>query len=128
MFLDSLSLTRIPAHDEALRGPVRIFLERALAGVPTEVRARSWSGFDADFSRALGERGWIGLTLPSEYGGGGRSVFARFVLVEELLRAGAPVAAHWVADRQSAPQILRFGTVEQARRFLPGICRGEVSF
>jgi len=107
---------------------VRAFLEEALVGVPTEVRARSWSGFDADFSRRLGERGWIGLTLPIEHGGGGRSVFARFVLVEELLRAGAPVAAHWIADRQSAPQILRFGTIEQARRFVPGVCRGEIFF
>jgi acyl-CoA dehydrogenase len=128
LFLDTLSLTPIPPEDEALRMPVRAFLDAALAGVPTEVRARSWSGFDADFSRALGERGWIGLTLPIEHGGGGRSVFARFVLVEELLRAGAPVAAHWIADRQSAPQILRFGTIEQARRFLPRICRGEVYF
>jgi alkylation response protein AidB-like acyl-CoA dehydrogenase len=128
LFLDTLSLTPIPPDDEALRAPVRAFLDDALEGVPAEVRARSWSGFDAAFSRALGERGWIGLTLPVEHGGGGRSVFARFVLVEELLRAGAPVAAHWIADRQSAPQILRFGTVEQARRFLPGICRGETCF
>ena len=128
MFLDTLSLTPIPREDEALRLPVRAFLDEALAGVPAEVRARSWSGFDADFSRALGERGWIGLTLPIEHGGAGRSVFARFVLVEELLRAGAPVAAHWIADRQSAPQILRFGTGEQVGRFLPRICRGETYF
>ena len=128
MFLDTLSLTPLPPEDEALRLPVRAFLDEALAGVPAETRARSWSGFDAEFSRALGARGWIGLTLPIEHGGGGRSVFARFVLVEELLRAGAPVAAHWIADRQSAPQILRFGTPEQARRFLPGICRGETYF
>lgn len=125
---ESLSLTRIPPEDEALRAPVRAFLDEALSGVPPEVRARSWGGFDAEFSRALGERGWIGLTLPNEYGGGGRSLFARFVLIEELLRAGAPVAAHWFADRQSAPHILRFGTPEQARFYLPRICRGEVFF
>jgi alkylation response protein AidB-like acyl-CoA dehydrogenase len=125
---DSLSLTRIPADDEALRAPVRAFLDEALKGVPPEVRARSWGGFDAAFSRALGERGWIGLTLPKEHGGGGRSLYARFVLVEELLRAGAPVAAHWFADRQSAPHILKFGTTAQARFYLPRICRGEAFF
>jgi len=125
---DSLALTRIPADDEALRAPVRAFLDEALQGVPPEVRARSWSGFDAAFSRALGERGWIGLTLPKEYGGGARSLYARFVLVEELLRAGAPVAAHWFADRQSAPHILKFGTPAQARFYLPRICRGEAFF
>jgi len=125
---DSLSLTRIPAEDEALRAPVRAFLDEHLAGMPPELRAHSWGGFDAAFSRALSERGWIGLTLPKEYGGGGRSLYARFVLVEELLRAGAPVAAHWFADRQSAPHILKFGTQAQAQFFLPRICRGQAFF
>ena len=68
------------------------------------------------------------MTLPKEYGGGGRSRFARFVLVEELLRAGAPVAAHWIADRQSAPLILKFGTEAQKQFYLPRICRGEAFF
>ena len=126
--LDSLSLSRIPPEDEALRAPVRAFLDEALRALPPEQRARSWSGFDADFSRALGARGFIGLTLPREYGGGGRSAFARFVVVEELLRAGAPVAAHWIGDRQSAPQILRFGTRAQAERYVPAVCRGELVF
>lgn len=125
---DALRLTTIPPEDEALRPPVRAFLDEWLSGTPTEQRARSWSGWDDRFSRALAERGWVGLTLPRDYGGGGRSLFARFVLVEELLRAGAPVAAHWFADRQSGPQILRFGTPEQARFFLPKICRGELFF
>ena len=107
---------------------MRAFLDERLAGMAPELRARSWGGFDAAFSRALGERGWIGLTLPKEYGGGGRSLYARFVLVEELLRAGAPVAAHWIADRQSAPLILKFGTPAQAQFYLPRICRGEAFF
>lgn len=125
---DSLTLTRIPAEAEALRTPVRAFLAEALKDMPPDKRARSWSGFDAEFSRKLGARGWIGLTLPTEYGGGGKSLFSRFVLVEELLRAGAPVAAHWIADRQSAPHILKFGTPEQAAFYLPRICRGEAFF
>jgi len=125
---ESLSLTRIPEEDEALRAPVRAFLDAQLKGTPPEVRARSWGGFDADFSRALGTRGWIGLTLPKAHGGGGRSLYARFVLVEELLRAGAPVAAHWFADRQSAPHLLKFGSRAQVDFFLPRICRGEAFF
>jgi len=125
---ENLTLTAIPAEDEALREPVRAFLDERLAGMAPDRRARSWSGFDAGFSRALGERGWIGLTLPKQHGGGGRSLFARFVLVEELLRAGAPVAAHWIADRQSAPHILKFGTAAQAAFYLPRICRGEAFF
>ena len=45
-----------------------------------------------------------------------------------MLAAGAPVSAHWVADRQSGPLLLRFGTEEQRQRFLPRIARGELAF
>jgi alkylation response protein AidB-like acyl-CoA dehydrogenase len=85
-------------------------------------------GFDAAFSRQLAERGWIGLTLPTEYGGQGRGFFARFVVVEELLAAGAPVSAHWIADRQSGPLIAKYGTEAQKSFFLPKICRAEAFF
>jgi alkylation response protein AidB-like acyl-CoA dehydrogenase len=126
--LQRLDLTRIPPEDEALREPVRAFLSERLADVPAAKRARSWMGFDADFTRSLGERGWVGLTLPKDYGGGGRSAFARYVLIEELLAVGAPVAAHWIAERQSAPLILRYGSEAQKRRLVPAICAGEAFF
>ena len=126
--IEALSLTPLPADAEALRADVRSFLDAALVGMPADRRARSWLGFDADFSRALGQRGWIGLALPKEYGGGGRDAFARFVLVEELLARGAPVSAHWIAERQSAPMVLRYGTEAQKRFFVPRVCRGELFF
>lgn len=118
----------LPAAAEALRDDVRRFLAAHLPANSPHVRARSWSAFDAEFSRAMGRNGWIGLTLPTIYGGGGADAFARFVLVEELLSMGAPVAAHWIADRQSAPLILYYGNEEQRRRYLPAICRGEIFF
>ena len=83
---------------------------------------------DPVFSRKLAERGWIGMALPREYGGGDRTASERFLVVEELLRWGAPVGFHWVADRQTGPMIARFGSDELKQRFLPAICRGEVSF
>ncbi|HUR90654.1 MAG TPA: acyl-CoA dehydrogenase family protein [Ramlibacter sp.] len=126
--IETLTLQPLPPDAEALRAPVRDFLDQALAGMAPELRARSWLGFDAGFSRALGQKGWIGLALPPEYGGGGRDWFARFVLVEELLARGAPVSAHWIAERQSGPLILRYGTEEQKRFHLPRICRGESFF
>src|SRR5215510_6975538 len=61
-------------------------------------------------------------------GGGERSMLERYVVTEELLAVGAPVGAHWIADRQSAPLLLRYGTEEQRLAFLPGITRGEVFF
>jgi alkylation response protein AidB-like acyl-CoA dehydrogenase len=126
--LTSLSMTAIPPEDEALRAPVRAFLSDALARVPAHVRAKSWSGYDSGFSRELGRRGWLGITLPKAYGGGGRSAFARYVLVEEFLNFGAPVGSHWIADRQSGPLILKYGTEAQKRFYLPPICRGESFF
>ena len=126
--LDSLALTRIPAEDEALRAEVRAFLAQAISGLPPHVRARSWGGYSAELSRQLGEKGWIGVTLPREYGGGGRSAFTRYVLVEEYLACGAPVGSHWIADRQSGPLILKYGTEAQKRFYLPRICRGEAFF
>lgn len=126
--IGALPLAAIPAEDEALRAPVRDFARRYVAAMSPEVRARSWMGFDPAFSRQLAERGWLGLTLPPEYGGGGRSHFARFVVVEELLAAGAPVSAHWIADRQSGPLIAKYGSEAQKRRYLPAICRGEAFF
>jgi alkylation response protein AidB-like acyl-CoA dehydrogenase len=123
-----LQYSRIPPEAEKLRHEIRAFLDGALVGLPAVRRADSWMGFDAQFSRRLGERGWIGMTLPKRYGGGDSGAFARYVVSEELLAAGAPVSAHWIADRQSAPMLLRYGTEDQKQRFLPGICRGESYF
>ncbi|TAL54882.1 acyl-CoA dehydrogenase family protein [Pandoraea sp.] len=126
--IEPLALVGVPAEDQALRDEVRAFLQTTLPAVPADVRARSWMGFDADFSRALGRRGWLGLTLPRQYGGSERGAFARFVLAEELLNAGAPVGAHWIADRQSGPLIAAYGTAAQKAFYLPKICRGEAFF
>jgi len=126
--LDSLSLTSIPPADEALRGPVREFLRQHAMQLPAHVRARSWGGYDSNFSREAGKRGFLGLTLPKDYGGGGRNAFARYVVVEEFLSFGAPVGSHWIAERQSAPLILKYGTEEQKRLYIPPVCRGESYF
>lgn len=125
---DTFTLASLPTDEGALRQSVRDFTARHVDAMPLERRARSWQGFDAAFSRALGAAGFLGLTLPKEYGGRGRGPFERFVVVEELLSAGAPVAAHWIADRQSAPLILNFGTEEQRQAYIPRICRGEALF
>ena len=68
------------------------------------------------------------MTIPTRYGGGGKSMLDRYVVVEELLAAGAPVAAHWVGDRQVAPALLRYGSATLKERFLPGIAAGESSW
>jgi alkylation response protein AidB-like acyl-CoA dehydrogenase len=86
----------------------------------------SWIvGHDAEFTRELGQRGWIGMTWPVEEGGHGRTAMERFIVYEALIAHGAPIAAGWFADRQMGPSLLQFGTPAQRRRWLPGIVAGE---
>ena len=120
-------LCTLPPEAEALRGEVREFLRETLGDMPPVKRARSWGGFDRAFSRTVAARGWIGMTWPRRYGGHERSALERYVVLEEMLAAGAPVGAHWIADRQSGPLLLRFGTEAQRERFLPAIARGELA-
>lgn len=118
----------LPPEAEAFRHEVREFLAEAMETVSVDQRARNWTAWNPEFSKKLGAKGWIGITWPKEYGGSERSFLERYVLLEELLAAGAPVGFHWIADRQSGPLILRFGTEEQRQKILPGITRGEVGF
>jgi alkylation response protein AidB-like acyl-CoA dehydrogenase len=113
---------------EALRSEVRAFLASELSAYSARERAQSWSGSDPAFSRKVGQRGWIGMTWPKRYGGHERSSLERYVVLEEMLAAGAPVGFHWVADRQSGPAILRYGTETQRQSILPRIAAGECSF
>ncbi len=118
----------MPPEVARLRSEVREFLRTELAHLSPQARARSWSAFDPEFSRELGARGWIGMTLPKKYGGHERSAIDRYVVLEELLAAGAPVGAHWIADRQSGQLLLRYGSESQRAAVLPGITRGEIYF
>ena len=115
-----------PALTE-LRAEVRAFLKEQIdAGVFTPGIDTWLTRWNPGFTRALAARGWVGMTIPVEYGGHGRTFMERFVVTEELLAVGAPVAAQWVADRQAAPSLLKYGTEEQKQRFLPGIAAGEI--
>jgi alkylation response protein AidB-like acyl-CoA dehydrogenase len=120
--------TELTAEERTLQKQVREFLAAKLPWGTFEPGLGMDGGCEPAFSRALGERGWLGMAVPARYGGAGATAVKRFVVTEELLRWGAPLLHHWVADRQTAPVLLRFGTDEQKERFLPAICRGEVTF
>jgi alkylation response protein AidB-like acyl-CoA dehydrogenase len=128
---NSLTLAAAPRSEaaEAVRAEVRGFLAAELAAGAFTTHVDTWlSGVDPAFSRKLGERGWLGMTWPRRYGGHERSAMERYAVTEELLAAGAPVAAHWIADRQSGPALLRYGTEEQRQSILPRIAAGECYF
>lgn len=109
----------------ALRSEVREFL----AGESFTPACNAWSlGWDPEFSKRLGARGWIGMTWPKEYGGHERSNLDRQVVAEELLAAGAPAGAHWTAERQIGPMLLRETRPHLKERLLPAMARGECYF
>lgn len=120
---------RMDASCRELRAEVRQFIAAEIAAGTFTPACDNWlRGADRDFSRKLGRRGWLGMTWPRAYGGHERSQRERFVVIEELLAAGAPVAAHWLAERQVGPTLLRHGTEEQRQALVPPIARGECVF
>ena len=86
------------------------------------------NGYSKEFSKELAALGWIGMVWPVEHGGGGRPPIDRLIVGEEMIKAGAPIAASWFGDRQMGPALIQYGTQEQRDRFLPGILAGETTW
>jgi alkylation response protein AidB-like acyl-CoA dehydrogenase len=116
------------AELDEVRTSVRAVVDHWV-GTGLQPSCDSWlRAYDLDFSRAMARQGLIGVSWPREFGGGGRSGLARLVVTEELLRTGAPVAAHWIADRQIGPSILRYGSDSAKAKYLHGIAAAEITF
>lgn len=111
-----------------LQDEVRDFISQNLDHDILDREIDCWSERSPDFSRKLGARGWLGMTWPKRYGGHERSAVERYIVTEELLAAAAPVGAHWSADRQTGPLLMKYGTEHQRNQFLPAIAAGEIYF
>jgi acyl-CoA dehydrogenase len=119
----------LPASTEELRMRLRDFLAKEIANGSFVPRCDTWlSQHDPTFSKKLGAEGFLGLSWPKEYGGHDRTALDRFVVAEELLAHGAPIAAHWVSDRQSGPAVLKHGSEEAKAELVPGMAAGEIYF
>jgi len=120
---------RLPPEAQALRAEVRAFVRQEIdAGTFDPHRGALLLESNADFSRKVGARGWIGMTWPKRYGGRERSFLERYVVTEELRVANAPVGLHFTADRQSGPMLLKFAGERVKADILPRITRGECCF
>ncbi|MDU6834080.1 MAG: acyl-CoA dehydrogenase family protein, partial [Bradyrhizobium sp.] len=120
---------RLPPECEELRKEVRAFLaEEIAAGTFNPFQPLREDADAREFSRRVGERGWIGMTWPKKYGGHERSFLERYVVTEEMRVANAPVRRFFVADRQSGPILLRYAPEHIKMDILPRICRGELCF
>jgi alkylation response protein AidB-like acyl-CoA dehydrogenase len=123
-----LDATELTPAERALQQEVREWLDDRLPSGSYYVGLGMAGAVDPEFSLDLGAQGWLGMSLPEEYGGHGRSAVDRLVVVEALLARGAPVAYHWMGDRQMGPSIAANGTDRLKRELLPGIVKGELSF
>ena len=121
------SPTVLTPEEEQLRAEVRQFLAEEL---PPGYRPGLGigAGSDREFSKKVAARGWLGMAVPKAYGGQDRTAVDRFIVTEEMLSSGAALGTHFIADRQTAPTIMKFGTEEQRRFFIPRITAGELSF
>ncbi|MES1926048.1 acyl-CoA dehydrogenase family protein [Salinisphaera sp. T31B1] len=118
----------LPASALSFRDDARAFLADEIAQDRFTPHRNSWNTFDPDFSRRSGAAGFIGMHWPKRYGGREASALDRFVVIEEMLAAGAPLGAHWVADRQSGNNILANGSQAARDDILPRIAAGECYF
>ncbi|MCL4152089.1 UNVERIFIED_CONTAM: hypothetical protein GTU68_019862, partial [Idotea baltica] len=73
----------------------------------------------------MSQEGWIGMGWPKQYGGGDRPPIERVIVAEEMIGAGAPIAAMWFADRQMGPTLIAYGTEDQKAEYLPAMLTGE---
>ncbi|MFH2125049.1 MAG: acyl-CoA dehydrogenase family protein, partial [Pseudomonadota bacterium] len=117
------------AEEENFRQELSDFLDRELTyeirrqhamdqGLGPEARA---------FARKLGEKGWLGMGWPEEYGGTGGGINYEVILVQEMARHGARVPNE-VARFMAGPVILHHGSEELKKEMLPRIAKGEIEF
>jgi alkylation response protein AidB-like acyl-CoA dehydrogenase len=118
---------QLPAHTRQLRDDVRAFLQHEEQIGTFKPGISGWTTFSRSFSKRLATKGWIGVTWPRRYGGQDLTALDRFVITEELLAAGAPLASHWPVDRQIGPLILQHGSEEQRQLYLPQFASGDLS-
>ena len=115
-------------EQEALRDNVRVFIqENVTDDVRQEIEdlgIRRRGPRVRELYGKLGERGWVGISWPREYGGQGGNRIDQYIVEEEFARAGITVGG----AGSGAPAILAAGTDEQKKFFLPGLINGEISF
>ncbi len=115
------------AEHEALRASIRAFVERE---VTPHVAEWERTTFPDSIVRRMGDLGFLGLSVPEEYGGQGGDYFCNLVLAEEIARGGSGgfLMGLSVHTDMVIPPILEFGTLEQKQRWVrPGVA-GEMVF
>ncbi|MBS96257.1 MAG: hypothetical protein FI695_01830 [SAR202 cluster bacterium] len=116
------------SSQQALRQEVRDFIaENMTQDVIEEVHGRGEDGRGPlmnELFKKIGERGWLGISWPKEYGGQGGDRLTQYLVEEEFARVGLSVGG----GGSGAPAIMAAGTQEQKDYYIPRIIKGEISF
>ena len=124
-----------PPNVVEFRKEVRAWLEENMRGAEHLRWSASWSTRENDeeykfrrgLAEKLGAKGWLFPIYPNEYGGAGLTVDHQMVLETELFRYGLNLShVFYTLARIVAPVLIRWGTEEQKREFLPPITRAEI--
>src|SRR5918911_1102778 len=118
-----MDLTLSPQEQE-FRDAVRGWIEANHPG-PEPDGDREAFEFRRTWQRRLNERGWAGLSWPSEYGGAGATMVEQAIFYEELARARAPQMANVLGLAMGGPTVIAHGTDEQKARYLEPILSAE---
>jgi alkylation response protein AidB-like acyl-CoA dehydrogenase len=118
-----MDLTLSPAEQE-FRDAVRGWISEHHPGREPDADQEVFE-FRRNWQRALNERGWAGLSWPTEYGGAGATLVEQAIFYEEVARAGAPQMANTLGLAMGGPTVIAHGTEEQKQRFLPPILSAE---
>src|ERR671914_1187396 len=118
-----MDLSLSPAERE-FRDAVRGWIEANHPGREPDSDAEVFE-FRRAWQRALNERGWAGLSWPTEYGGAGATQVEQAIFFEEVARAGAPSMANVLGLAMGGPTVIAHGTDEQKQRYLPPILSAD---
>lgn len=108
---------------ESLRAEVRRFAEDRVR--PRIARMEAEHTVDHELSRAIARQGWIGATIPREYGGMGMGHLAKTIIIEELSRVSGAMGAMVQASQLGVAKVIHFGSVEQKAHWLPLFASGD---
>ena len=129
------SISADPPHVIEFRKEVRAWLQENMRGAENLRWSASWSTredekeykFRRGLAEKLGAKGWLFPIYPKEYGGAGLTVDHQMVLETELFKYGLNLShVFYTLARIVAPVLIRWGTEEQKREFLPPITRAEI--
>jgi len=120
---------KLTEKQQQFREEVRDFLKAEMArGIYPFGSIHLAGALSREFSKEVSRKGWIGLAWPKEHGGQGLGYTDRIIMLEEMFRMAAPMAYHYMGDRQVGPGLIHFGSDFLKREFLPKILNADACF